>query len=50
MNFYVINSNKIGDEQLGIPFEYDVIIKNMTWRKDSFNFLFIKKINYNILW
>lgn len=41
-NFYVINSNKIGDTQLGVLFEYDTIIKNMTGRKDSFNFLFIK--------
>ncbi len=41
-NFYVINSNKTGDDQLGIPFDYDTIIKNMTGRKDSFNFLFIK--------
>lgn len=41
-NFYVINSNKIGDTQLGVTFEYDTIIKNMTGRKDSFNFLFIK--------
>ena len=43
-NFYVINSNEIGDNQLGVPFDYDTIIKNMTGRKDSFNFLFIKKI------
>lgn len=43
-NFYVINSNKIGDNQLGVPFDYDTIIKNMTGRKDSFNFLFIKNI------
>ena len=42
-NFYVINSNKIGDKQLGVPFDYDIIVKNMTGRKDSFNFLFIKK-------
>lgn len=42
-NFYVINSNTIGDKQLGVPFDYDIIIKNMTGRKDSFNFLFIKK-------
>lgn len=42
-NFYVINSNKMGDDQLGIPFDYDTIIKNMTGRKESFNFLFIKK-------
>lgn len=40
----MINSNKIGDEQLGIPFDYDTIIKNMTGRKESFNFLFIKKV------
>ena len=44
-NFYVINSNEIGDNQLGVPFDYDTIIKNMTGRKDSFNFLFIKKID-----
>lgn len=44
-NLYVINSNKIGDSQLGIPFDYDIIIKNMIGRKDSFNFLFIK--NYS---
>ncbi len=43
-NFYVINSNKIGDEQLGIPFDYDTIVKNMYGRKDSFNFCFIKKL------
>ena len=42
-NFYVINSNKIGDNQMGVPFDYDTIIKNMIGRKDSFNFLFIKK-------
>lgn len=42
-NFYVINSNKIGDEQLGIPFDYETIIKNMIGRKDSFNFLLISK-------
>ena len=44
-NFYVINSNKIGDSQLGMPFDYYTIIKNMIGRKDSFNFLFIKKLN-----
>ncbi len=43
-NFYVINSNKIGDEQLGIPFDYDTIVKNMYGRKDSFNFCFIKRL------
>lgn len=46
-NFYVINSNKIGDNQMGVPFDYDTIIKNMIGRKDSFNFLFIKKENKN---
>ena len=44
-NFYVINSNEIGDNQLGVPFDYDTIIKNITGRKDSFNFLFIKKLD-----
>ena len=42
-NFYVINSNKIGDNQLDITFDYDTIIKNMIGRKESFNFLFVKK-------
>lgn len=41
---YVINSNEIGDKQIGIAFDYDTIIKNMYGRKDSFNFLFIRKI------
>lgn len=41
-NFYVINSNKKGDTQLGVPFSYDILIKNMYGRKDSFNFLMIK--------
>lgn len=44
-NFYVINSNKIGDEQVGKPFKYDEIIKNIYGRKDSFNFLFIGKVH-----
>lgn len=44
-NFYVINSNKIGNKQLGIPFDYETIIRNMFGRKDSFNFLFIKRLN-----
>lgn len=42
--FYVINSNEIGDRQIGKAFEYDEIIKNIYGRKDSFNFLFIRKI------
>lgn len=41
--FYVINSNKIGDGQIGKAFEYDEIIKNIYGRKDSFNFLFVEK-------
>lgn len=41
--FYVLNSNKIGDSQIGIPYDYDTIIKNMYGRKDSFNFLVIKR-------
>lgn len=28
-NFYVINSNETGDNQLGVPFDYDTIIKNI---------------------
>ena len=44
-NFYVINSNKTGDKQLEIPFDYDTIIKNMIGRKDSFNFLLIRRSN-----
>ncbi len=47
-NFYVINSNKIGDNQLGVPFSYDTIIKNMIGRKDSFNFLFIKNLSNHL--
>lgn len=43
-NFYVINSNEIGDRQIGKAFEYDEIIKNIYGRKDSFNFLFIRNI------
>ncbi len=42
-NFYVINSNRIGDEQIGIPYDYETIVNNMTGRKESFNFLFISK-------
>lgn len=45
VTFYVINSNEPGDKQLGVPFDYETIIKNMLGRKDSFNFLFIKKAN-----
>lgn len=41
--FFVINSNKAGDHQVGIPFDYDTIIQNMIGRKESFNFLIIKK-------
>ena len=41
-NFYVINSNEIGDNQLDTTYSYETIIQNMYGRKDSFNFLFIK--------
>lgn len=41
-NLYVINSNEIGDNQLGVPFNYSLVIDNMRGRKDSFQFLFIK--------
>lgn len=41
-NFYVLNSNKTGDTQIGVPYDYETIIKNMYGRKDAFNFLFIK--------
>ncbi len=44
-NFYVINPNKIGDKQIGVPFSYESLIREIYGRKDSFNFLFIKKIN-----
>lgn len=42
-NFYVLNPNKIGDNQIGIPFTYNTLIREMYGRKESFNFLFIKK-------
>ncbi len=42
-NFYIINPNKIGDSQIGIPFTYDDLIREIYGRKESFNFLFIKK-------
>lgn len=44
-NFYVINSNEIGDNQIDTTYSYETIIQNMFGRKDSFNFLFVKKIN-----
>lgn len=43
-NFYVLNPNKTGDRQIGIPYDYETIIKNMYGRKDTFNFLFVKKV------
>lgn len=42
-NFYVINPNKIGDNQIVIPFSYDTLIREIYGREESFNFLFIKK-------
>ena len=47
-NFYVINSNKVGDNQINTTYSYEIIIRNMFGRKDSFNFLFIKNKNENI--
>ncbi len=44
-NFYVINSNKIGDNQIGVPFSYKSLIREIYGRKESFNFLVIKKVN-----
>ncbi len=43
-NFYVINSNRIGDNQVNVPFDYETIIRNIKGRSNSFNFLFIKKL------
>lgn len=42
-NFYVINPNKIGDNQIGVPFTYDILVREIYGREESFNFLFIKK-------
>ncbi len=44
-NFYVINPNKIGDDQIGVAFSYESLIREIYGRKESFNFLFIKKVN-----
>lgn len=43
-NFYVLNSNKQGNEQIGLPFSYDDLINEIYGRCESFNFLFIKKL------
>lgn len=43
-NFYVINPNKIGDNQIGVPFSYEILIREIYGRKESFNFLVIKRI------
>jgi len=42
-NFFVINPNKIGDKQIGVPFSYECLIREIYGRKESFNFLFIKR-------
>ena len=42
-NLYVINPNVIGDNQIGVPFTYDDIVREMYGRRDRINFLFIKK-------
>lgn len=43
-NFYVLNSNKLGDGQIGMPFSYNDLINEIYGRCESFNFLFIKKL------
>lgn len=43
-SYHVINSNHIGDSQVNTTFSYDTILQNILGRKNSFNFLFIKKI------
>ena len=40
--FYVANSNRIGDTQNNVTFSYEVIIENMY--SNTFDFLMIKKI------
>lgn len=42
-NFYVINPNAIGDSQIGVPFTYEILVREIYGREESFNFLFIKK-------
>jgi hypothetical protein len=42
---YVINPNAIGDNQIGVPFIYEDIVREMYGRRDRINFLFIKKHN-----
>lgn len=44
-NLYVINPNAIGDNQIGIPFTYEDIVREMYGRRDKINFLFINKKN-----
>ncbi len=44
-NFYVINPNRIGDNQIGVPFSYESLIREIYGRKESFNFLVIKRID-----
>lgn len=41
--FYVLNPNRIGDHQIGVPFSYDTIICELYGRRESFQFLFIKR-------
>ena len=43
-NLYVINPNAIGDKQMGVPFTYTDIIREMYGRRDKMNFLFIKEL------
>ncbi len=42
-NLYIINPNAIGDKQIGVPFTYTDIVREMYGRRDRINFLFVKK-------
>lgn len=46
-NLYVINPNAIGDNQIGVPFTYIDIVREMYGRRDRINFLFVKKHSKN---
>ena len=42
-NLYVINPNAIGDDQIGVPFGYDDIVREMYGRRHKMNFLFVER-------
>lgn len=46
-NLYVINPNAIGDNQIGVPFTYIDIVREMYGRRDRINILFVKKHSKN---